>query len=240
VAGRLNATRRQERHVIQVPPQTALLRIAMNAIGNGSDFNLFVKAASPPTPTDFDCRRNDSGQFAYCQFDNPPAGPWHILIQQAFGNGPYQVVGTTFDRTEIPVFCHGIEATIVGTEEDDTLMGTPGGDVIAGLAGNDVIEGLEGNDVLCGGPGDDTIDGGPGHDRLFGNEGNDVLQGGDGNDRLWGEDGHDRLVGGPGDDILSGGAGGDVLACGPGIDVVNGGEGTDAAGAGCEARVAIP
>lgn len=240
-SGELTTDVRQARHRFTVPPNTARLRIAMNAVDNGvSDFDLYVKAGRQPTTTDFDCRRNGSGQFAFCQFVQPAAGPWHILVQHFAGVGLYQITGVAFDTAAIPVFCHGVVATLVGTDDDDTLTGTPGDDVIAGLGGNDLIRGLEGNDRLCGGPGNDTIYGGPGNDRLFGDEGNDDLRGGDGNDTLLGGEGNDRLRGGMGDDFLRGNAGDDMLLCGAGLDIAHGGDGTDRADPDCEAAVAVP
>lgn len=103
-----------------------------------------------------------------------------------------------------PVFaqpkCNGLEATIVGTPDDDVINGTPGPDVIAGLAGNDVIRGLGGDDVICGGLGNDRNIGGPGDDQLFGGPGNDILRGNKGNDLLNGGKGKNFLDGGPGMD----------------------------------------
>ena len=131
--GELSRAQHRERHTVNVPPDTARLRIAMNAIDDGSDFDLLVQAGQPPTSADFDCGWIGSGQFAFCQFRHPVPGPWHILVQRFAGAGPYQVVATTFAATEAPIFCHGVEATLVGTEEDDVLIGTPEEDVIAGL-----------------------------------------------------------------------------------------------------------
>ncbi len=56
-----------------------------------------------------------------------------------------------------PLTCNGLNATIIGTEGDDTLNGTWRDDVIVGLGGNDVINGASGNDTICGGTGNDTI-----------------------------------------------------------------------------------
>ncbi len=74
--------------------------------------------------------------------------------------------------------CNGLDATIIGSENDDDLAGTPDADVIVGLGGNDRIEGLDGDDVICGGEGDDDLFGGAGGDLLFGDAGNDTLEGG--------------------------------------------------------------
>jgi hemolysin type calcium-binding protein len=80
---------------------------------------------------------------------------------------------------EVPA-CGGVEATIVGTNGDDTLDGTSGEDVIVGAAGNDTIDGKAGNDTICGGPGNDQITGGPGLDMIFGGPGLDTIMSQDG------------------------------------------------------------
>lgn len=97
-----------------------------------------------------------------------------------------------------PHTCHGVRATIVGTDGDDVLSGTGGRDVIDGLKGDDRISGLDGRDVICGGQGADEIDGGAGRDRLYG--GLDRVEGGQTPYHRG-----DTLVGGPGDDVLDGG-----------------------------------
>jgi Ca2+-binding RTX toxin-like protein len=115
-----------------------------------------------------------------------------------------------------PVTCHGLAATIVGTDGSDVLSGTPARDVIAGLGGDDTISGLAGNDVICGGTGDDTLKGGKDNDKLLGGKGNDKLYGREGADKLYGEAGDDLLNGGawaPGQ-LQRGGAGEDKAAHG--------------------------
>lgn len=77
-----------------------------------------------------------------------------------------------------PPTCHGLPATIVGTDHRDVLKGTDGDDVIVGLGGDDVIRGLDGNDTICGYADGrvprrfwtqaDQLTGGPGNDRLVG------------------------------------------------------------------------
>lgn len=78
--------------------------------------------------------------------------------------------------------CNGIEATLVGTENNDTIYGTSMDDVIVGLGGNDVIFGKGGNDVICGGPGNDVLYGNSGNDVLIGEGNLDTLDGGQGID----------------------------------------------------------
>lgn len=174
--------------------------------------------------------------------DSPLMGTWE-------SNGD----GTPPPST--PVFCDGLEATIVGTSGNDTLTGTTGADVIAGLQGDDVIHGLGGDDVICAGKGDDIVYGGYGFDILFGAQGNDALFaangstsgtradtrgarmfGGAGNDTLHGTSRWDRMQGGLGVDALHGyegrdwmrgGGHADRLVGGGNIDDMHGGNGND-------------
>lgn len=92
--------------------------------------------------------------------------------------------------------CNSLDATIIGTPDDNVIDGTSGPDVIVGLAGNDEINGLGGDDVICGGIGNDLIRGGDGDDQLFGGQGADILRGNTGKDLLNGSGGSDFLNGG--------------------------------------------
>ena len=78
--------------------------------------------------------------------------------------------------------CNGLDATQIGTNDDDVIQGTSGDDVIISLGGNDIVYGMKGNDVICGGDGNDRLFGNSGNDILIGQEGYDKLDGGKGND----------------------------------------------------------
>ncbi len=123
--------------------------------------------------------------------------------------------------------CRGLEATIVGTVNDDVLVGTHGRDVIVGLAGADSINGRGGNDVICGNNGNDRLEGRGGRDILDGGNGKDRLLGGSGQDRLYGGDNVDTLLGGGGRDLMNGHRGRDTLLGGGGDDRMFGGSGND-------------
>lgn len=143
--------------------------------------------------------------------------------------------------------CDGVEATIVGSPDDDLIIGTAGDDVIFAAQGNDWINGAGGDDIICGGQGDDTVIGGLGFDILFGAQGDDLIFaadfgtsaasrddirgarmfGGLGNDIIHGSNRWDRMQGGPGFDELNGYEGRDWLRGGPDRDWVNGGPGID-------------
>ncbi len=124
---------------------------------------------------------------------------------------------TTVDNPE-PTICAKRNATIVGTDGDDTLTGTDGNDVIAGLSGNDAIVSGGGNDVVCGSGGDDAIKGKRGDDEVRGGGGNDAIKGGDGGDVVQGKGGDDALRGGRGADLIKGGGGSDTCSGGSGKD----------------------
>jgi Ca2+-binding RTX toxin-like protein len=119
------------------------------------------------------------------------------------------VAGAATNATIDTPICHGRQALIVGSDDNDVLQGTPGRDVIWGGRGDDTIYGSLGNDLLCGGPGADLIHGGRGNDEVDGGAGD--------GDRAIGDLGDDKAVGGAGDN--------DEVAGDLGIDIVNGGAG---------------
>jgi hypothetical protein len=81
--------------VVDVPPGTNELRVALNGVDDGiANFDLYVKAGQAAGPTDYDCRAAGTGQFGYCAFDFPAPGPWHLLAQRRAGSGEYQLTAT--------------------------------------------------------------------------------------------------------------------------------------------------
>ena len=69
----------------------------INAHDSGTaDFNLYVKAGSVPTPSDFDCAADGSGQFGICEFAAPTPGTWYALVDRVVGSGTYQLTFTSF------------------------------------------------------------------------------------------------------------------------------------------------
>jgi len=83
-------------HSFVVAPGTSELRVTMNSVDDGSDFDLYVKHGSAPSTGDSDCAQNGSGQYGSCIFPSPAAGTWHVLVNRSSGNGIYQVTATTF------------------------------------------------------------------------------------------------------------------------------------------------
>jgi hypothetical protein len=95
-AGTVDAITTQATHAFTVPAGTQRLRVAMNALDDGSsDFDLYVRRGSPPTTSTFDCKQDGGGQYGFCEFTSPIAGTWYALVNRVFGGGDYQVTVTT-------------------------------------------------------------------------------------------------------------------------------------------------
>jgi CSLREA domain-containing protein len=121
-----------------------------------------------------------------------------------------------------PVFCDGVEATIVGTSGAETILGTSGRDVIVAFGGKDLVKSRDGNDLVCAGDGTDEVRGGPGNDKVYGQAGTDSLFGEADQDTLYGGDAKDTVKGGAAKDTLNGGAGTDRIEGGDGDDLLKG------------------
>jgi hypothetical protein len=85
--------------VIEVPPGTAELRIAMNSSdGTDSNFDFYLMAGAPAGPGRYDCSAAGTGAHGVCQIDSPPPGPWHVDVvantYRASVGGEYQLVTT--------------------------------------------------------------------------------------------------------------------------------------------------
>ena len=151
----------------------------------------------------------------------------YILTDEDNDQSNAATVTVTISAQPDPVFCNGVEATIVGTSGNDTLTGTEGIDVIAGLGGQDEIRGLGGNDLICGNGGQDTISGGKGADTIFGGNKADTISGNGGQDTISGGKGADTIFGGNRADTISGNGGQDTISGGKGADIINGGKKAD-------------
>jgi hypothetical protein len=97
VNGTLGSSNPDDTFTVDVIPDTRTLRVALNAIDDGlSDFDLHIKAGSPPTLADYDCRSVGPNQYGFCEIDNPTPGPWYVMVNRFSGNGTYQLTATTF------------------------------------------------------------------------------------------------------------------------------------------------
>jgi Trypsin len=92
-SGSLSEQKAEEHHAFEVAAGAALLRVALNAQpkAGASDFDLYLKLGSPPTPSDFDCAVADATQFGACEMPAPAAGSWHVRVERVAGDAEYQV-----------------------------------------------------------------------------------------------------------------------------------------------------
>lgn len=96
-SGTLSAGAPQATHTLTVPTGTSVLRVALNASEDlGADFDLYLKAGSPPTSVDFDCKADGPNQYGFCEIAAPASGTWYALVQRQLGSGIYQLTATTF------------------------------------------------------------------------------------------------------------------------------------------------
>lgn len=94
--GTLSPSNPDDVYMAEVPAGTELLRLALNGESSG-DFNLYAKAGSPPTTSDFDCSSSLPGlTFDSCEVALPSPGAWYFLADRAAGNGAYQLTATAF------------------------------------------------------------------------------------------------------------------------------------------------
>ncbi len=108
-AGTVDAGHSEGRSTVQVRPGTNLLRVALNGEDEDAsvrpsavnDFDLYIRAGSPPTRTTYDCRDVRSAPYGFCEVTAPAAGTWHVLVDRVKGGGTYQVTATTFGATAV-------------------------------------------------------------------------------------------------------------------------------------------
>lgn len=90
-------TLRFRTYTVTVPEGVRRLRIAMNGHDQDSrNFDLYVKAGTGVSSSDNDCSQDGGGQYAFCEFADPAAGTWSILVDARSGNGTAQVFATLF------------------------------------------------------------------------------------------------------------------------------------------------
>jgi Ca2+-binding RTX toxin-like protein len=207
--------------------------------GSGYDTSISVWTGSPGALTQAGCM-DAYGGGEKLRFEAKANTTYYVMVA---GGDRHQLGALSFAVQQVPPpnpNCDGDEATIVGTERNDTIVGTAGDDVIVGLGGNDKIDGGGGNDVICGERddyagkvyGNDTINGGAGSDIIRGDEltffGNGGMHGGNGNDTIDGGAGYDSIDAGGGNDVVHGGADSDDISdLAGGNDRFYGGDGSD-------------
>jgi hypothetical protein len=104
--GQLSASQPEARWDVTVPAGTRTLRVALNGVpwsGSGgqttNDFDLYVRAGSAPTTSEYDCSDTNPTSFGFCELTAPAAGTWSVLVKQISGSGLFQLTATTFGET---------------------------------------------------------------------------------------------------------------------------------------------
>jgi trypsin len=93
----LSRTNPEAAFEINVPRDTASLRVAMNGedAGHGqNDFDLFVFQGASSPATNPICKRDGPGQFAFCEITDPKSGKWTVAVRRKKGDGLAQVTTT--------------------------------------------------------------------------------------------------------------------------------------------------
>ena len=93
-SGTLSSLSPDGTHQFVVPVGTDELRVGLNAIDDGGDYDLYVRFGSDPTTSVYDCRDNAGYAYGYCVIAAPAAGTWHVLVHRVSGSGDYQVTAT--------------------------------------------------------------------------------------------------------------------------------------------------
>jgi len=134
-AGVLSEATPEVRLQFDVPVGTRALRVALNGQEIGSagffenDFDLFLRAGSPPTESDYDCADLSVGTFGFCDIVNPVAGTWFAVASAAAGDGVAQLTATIVARYGAgDINCDGrvdaadfpaLAQVLVGSREDE-------------------------------------------------------------------------------------------------------------------------
>jgi len=79
VPGLFGATASEQKFIIDVPAGAANLQFNMS--GGSGDADLYIKSASEPTTSSYDCRPYLGGNNETCTINAPQAGTYHIMLR---------------------------------------------------------------------------------------------------------------------------------------------------------------
>jgi hypothetical protein len=127
---------------VLAPAGTSALRFALNGQLDGTDLDLYVRAAGVPSPTEYDCADTATTSFGACALATTRAGAWHVLVRRAFGSGTFQLNVTALVDVGPPPPCTGdcdgdgmvsVEDLVTGV---NVLLGHSAASTCAALEGN--------------------------------------------------------------------------------------------------------
>ncbi len=82
----------QDQYLFTVPAGSSALAATLNSVDDSrSDLDLYLRAGSPATTEDFDCRSIGGGPFGHCSVTEPLAGDWYAMVASAKGAAEYQL-----------------------------------------------------------------------------------------------------------------------------------------------------
>ncbi len=142
-SGSLSALNTEDGFTVTITGTPSLARFTLNGTDNGSfNPNFFVKEGTGASPASFDCKADGGSVFGACEFTNPAAGTWSVLVQRQAGGGEYQVTTTVFGGD--PPVC-GNNVIEYGEEcdgtQDDACNGLCAGcQCPAPVCGNNVLQ----------------------------------------------------------------------------------------------------
>ncbi|MDQ2070256.1 S8 family peptidase [Natronospira bacteriovora] len=76
----LSASTGQELHFTMSVPSNAS-NLSFQISGGTGDADLYVRFGAPPTTSDWDCRPYRWGNEETCEFSNPQAGTWYVMVR---------------------------------------------------------------------------------------------------------------------------------------------------------------
>ncbi len=99
---RLSDTQSEVTYTLDIPVDTSQFRVAMNGEDDGegrNNFDLYLIPGAAPNPDQSVCAEDGSGQFGFCEIENPTPGPWTILVRRIKGDGLVQITVTLLPKS---------------------------------------------------------------------------------------------------------------------------------------------
>ncbi|MBC8291861.1 MAG: trypsin-like serine protease [Proteobacteria bacterium] len=86
----------QDQYQFTVPAGSSAVSATLNSIDDSrSDLDLYLRAGSPASEDDFDCRSIGGGPFGHCSVAEPLTGDWYAMVASAKGAAEYQLLAVS-------------------------------------------------------------------------------------------------------------------------------------------------
>jgi len=100
-------------YTIEVPSGATNLSIAIS--GGSGDADLYVRHASAPTTSTYDCRPYQTGNSETCSFATPQSGTWHVMVHAYSSFSSVSLVGSFSEYTPPPPSSNTLENGVART-----------------------------------------------------------------------------------------------------------------------------